>query len=66
LNGLEVAEAIRARGCATPIVMISDGQAEPADQQRAVEAGLRFVRQPITLAQFEATIAAIASHTAAE
>jgi two-component system, NarL family, capsular synthesis sensor histidine kinase RcsC len=61
LNGLEVAEAIRARGCATPIVMIS-GHAEPADRGRAIEAGLRFVRKPITLAQFEATMAEVSDH----
>jgi hypothetical protein len=41
-----------------PIVMIS-GHAEPADHQRAVGAGLRFVRKPITLAHFEATMAEV-------
>ena len=61
LTGLEVAEAIRARGCTTPIVMIS-GVAEPDDQRRAVQAGLRFVRKPVTLAQFEATMAEVVKH----
>ena len=64
LTGLEVAEAIRARGCATPIVMIS-GFAAPDDQRRAVEAGLRFVRKPVTFAQFEATMAEVAEHAGA-
>jgi CheY-like chemotaxis protein len=64
LNGFEVADAIRARGCRTPIVMIS-GYAEPNDQQRAVQAGLRFVRKPITFAQFEAMMAEVVEHAAA-
>jgi CheY-like chemotaxis protein len=63
-NGLEVADAIRARDCATPIVMIS-GHAEPTDQRRAVEAGLRFLRKPIILAQCEATMAEVVEHAAA-
>jgi CheY-like chemotaxis protein len=58
LTGLEVAEAIWARRRTTPIVMIS-GQAEPEDQRRAVQMGLRFLPKPIILAQFEATMAAI-------
>ena len=57
LTGLEVAEAIRARGCTTPIVMIS-GFAKPDDERRAVEAGLRSVRKPVAFAEFEATLAA--------
>ena len=61
LNGFEVADAIRARGCRTPIVMIS-GYAEPKDQQRAAQAGLRFLPKPIALAQFEATMAEIVEH----
>ena len=61
LTGLEVAAAIRARGCTTPIVMIS-GFAKPDDERRAVEAGLRFVRKPITFAQFEATMAEVVEH----
>jgi len=61
LTGLEVAEAIRARGCTTPIVMMS-GYAAPADQRRGGQAGLRFVRKPITFAQFEATIAEVVQH----
>ena len=56
LTGLDVAEAIRARGHTTPIVMIS-GHAEPDVQRRAVQAGLRFLRKPVSLAQFEAAIA---------
>jgi CheY-like chemotaxis protein len=64
LNGFQVAEAIRAQGRRTPIVMIS-GHAEPADQQRAVQAGLRFARKPITFAQFEAMMAEVVRHAAA-
>jgi CheY-like chemotaxis protein len=64
LTGLEVAAAIRARGCTTPIVMIS-GHAAPDDQRRAVDAGLRFVRKPITFAQFEATMAEVVEHPGA-
>jgi DNA-binding response OmpR family regulator len=55
LTGLEVAEAIRARGCTTPIVMVS-GRAAPDDQRRVVQAGLRFVPKPFTFAQIEATM----------
>jgi CheY-like chemotaxis protein len=55
LTGLEVAAAIRARSRTTPIVMIT-GFAKPDDEQRAAEAGLRFVRKPLTFAQFEATM----------
>jgi CheY-like chemotaxis protein len=58
LTGLEVAEAIWARSRTTPIVMIS-GQAEPEDQRRAVQMGLRFLPKPIILSQFAATMAAI-------
>jgi CheY-like chemotaxis protein len=61
LTGLEVAAAIRARGCTTPIVMIS-GCAAPDDQRRAVEAGLRFVCKPVTFAQFEALMAEVVEH----
>ena len=64
LTGLEVAAAIRARGCPTPIVLIS-GYAELDDQRRAIQAGLRFVRKPITFAEFEATMAEIVEHAAA-
>ena len=56
LTGLEVAAAIRARGCTTPIVMIS-GCATPDDEQRAIEAGLRFVCKPVAFAQFKAALA---------
>ena len=64
LTGLEVAEAIRARGHTTPIVMIS-GHAEPDDQQRAIQAGLRFLRKPVSLAQFAAVIAEVVEPAAA-
>ena len=61
LTGLEVAAAIRARGCTTPIVMIS-GFAKPDDERQAAQAGLRFVRKPVTFAQFEATLAEVVAH----
>jgi DNA-binding response OmpR family regulator len=61
LTGLEVAAAIRARGCTTPIAMIS-GCAGPDDQRRAVEAGLHFVCKPVTFAQFEALMAEVVEH----
>jgi CheY-like chemotaxis protein len=64
LTGLEVAEAIRARSCTTPIVMIS-GFAKPDAKRRAVEAGLRFVRKPLAVAEFEATLAAVEGALAA-
>jgi CheY-like chemotaxis protein len=64
LTGLEVAEAIRGRGYTTPIVMIS-GFAKPGDKRRADEAGLRFVRKPITFAQFAATMAEVMEHAGA-
>ena len=64
LTGLDVAEAIRARGHTTPIVMIS-GHAEPDVQRRAVQAGLRFLRKPVSLAQFEAAIAEVLEPAAA-
>jgi two-component system, NarL family, capsular synthesis sensor histidine kinase RcsC len=58
LTGLDVAEAIRARGHATPIVMIS-GHAEPDDRQRAFQAGLRFLCKPVSFSQFEAAMAEV-------
>jgi CheY-like chemotaxis protein len=64
LTGLEVAEAIRARGCTTPIVMLS-GHAAPDDERRAIQAGLRFVRKPVTFAQFEATMTEVVEQAAA-
>jgi CheY-like chemotaxis protein len=64
LTGLEVAAAIRARGCTTPIVMIS-GFAKPDDERQAIEAGLRFVRKPIAFAQFKATMAEVVQHAGA-
>jgi CheY-like chemotaxis protein len=59
LTGLEIAEAIRARSRTTPIVLIS-GSAEQPDEQRAALAGLRFLRKPVSFAQFKATVAAAA------
>lgn len=64
LTGLEVAEAIRDRACMTPIVMIS-GHAAPDDQRRAAEAGLRFVRKPVTFAQFKAAMEEVVQQAAA-
>jgi two-component system capsular synthesis sensor histidine kinase RcsC len=58
LTGLEVAAAIQARSRTTPIVMIS-GFAKPDDERRAIEAGLRFVRKPLTFAQFKAALAEV-------
>jgi CheY-like chemotaxis protein len=58
LTGLEIAEAIRARGLTTPIVLIS-GSAEEPDERRAAETGLRFLRKPVSFAQFEASLAAV-------
>ena len=58
LTGLEVAEAIRARSRTTPIVLIS-GSAEEPDERRAAEAGLRFLRKPVSFAQFKAALAAV-------
>jgi hypothetical protein len=45
--------------------MLISGYAELDDQRRAIQAGLRFVRKPITFAQFEATMAEIVEHAAA-
>ena len=64
LTGLEVAAAIQARSCTTPIVMIS-GFAGPDDERRAAEAGVRFLRKPIAFAQFKATLAEIMEHAGA-
>jgi two-component system, NarL family, capsular synthesis sensor histidine kinase RcsC len=64
LTGLEVAASIRARGCTTPIVMLS-GHAEPDDERRAAQAGLRFVRKPVSFAKFEATMIEVAEHAGA-
>ena len=64
LTGLEVAAAIRTRGCTTPIVMIS-GCASPDDQRRAVEAGLHFVCKPVSFAQFETMMAEVVEHAGA-
>jgi CheY-like chemotaxis protein len=64
MTGFEVAEAIRARGCATPIVMLS-GHTATEDEQRAVELGMRFVRKPVTLATFEAAMAEVVLHAIA-
>jgi CheY-like chemotaxis protein len=64
LTGLEVAAAIRARGCTTPIVVIS-GCATPDDERQAIEAGLRFMCKPVTFAQFEAMMTEIGEHSEA-
>jgi DNA-binding response OmpR family regulator len=64
LTGLQVAEAIRARSCTTPIVMIS-GSAAPQDERRAGQAGLRFLPKPISFAQFAATMAEIVEYSGA-
>jgi CheY-like chemotaxis protein len=64
LTGLEVAEAIRARGHTTPVVMIS-GSANPRDERRAAQAGLRFLRKPVTFAQFEAAMTEVVEHAGA-
>ena len=58
LTGLEIAEAIRARSRTTPVVLIS-GSAEQPDETRAAQAGLRFLRKPVSFAQFKATLAAL-------
>ena len=58
LTGLEIAEAIRARSRTTPVVLIS-GSAEQPDERRAAQAGLLFLRKPISFAQFKTTLAAI-------
>ena len=58
LTGLEIAEAIRGGGHTTPIVLIS-GSAEEPDERRAAQAGLRFLRKPVSFAQFKAALAAV-------
>ena len=58
LTGLEIAEALRARSRTTPIVLIS-GSAQQPDERRAAEAGLRFLRKPVSFAQFKAMLAAV-------
>ena len=58
LTGLEIAEAIRARSHTTPVVLIS-GSAEQPDEARAEQAGLHFLRKPVSFAQFKATLAAV-------
>jgi CheY-like chemotaxis protein len=58
LTGLEIAEAIRARSHTSPVVLIS-GSAEQPDERRAAQAGLLFLRKPISFAQFKATLAAV-------
>ena len=58
LTGLEIAAAIQARSRTTPVVLIS-GSAEQPDETRAAQAGLRFLRKPVSFAQFKATLAAL-------
>ena len=57
LRGLEIAEAIHARSPTTPILLIS-GSAQEADVRRAAEAGLHFLRKPVSFAQFKAALVA--------
>ena len=64
LTSLEVVAAIQARGCPTPIVLIS-GCAEPDDERHAVEAGLRFVCKLLTFAEFEAMMAEVVQQAGA-
>jgi hypothetical protein len=45
--------------------LLRDVLTEPDDERRAVEAGLRFVRKPITFAQFEATMAEVVEQAGA-
>ena len=56
LTGLEIAAAIRARSVTTPIVLVS-GSADSQDERRAGQAGLHFLRKPVTFAQFKAALA---------
>ena len=58
MTGLEVAAAIQARCYTTPIVVLS-GCAKPEDERGVLSAGLRFMRKPVTLAQFTATMAEV-------
>jgi CheY-like chemotaxis protein len=64
LTGLDIAEAIRARSRTTPVVLIS-GSAEEPDERRAARAGLRFLRKPVSFAQFTAMLAAVVEHARA-
>jgi CheY-like chemotaxis protein len=64
-TGLEIAEAIRARSRTTPVVLIS-GSAEQPDETRAEQAGLRFLRKPVSFAQFKATLEALVDPAGAE
>ena len=61
LTGLAVAEAIRARGHTTPIVMFS-GSATPCDERRAARAGVRVLRKPIGFAQFQAALTEVVEY----
>jgi CheY-like chemotaxis protein len=61
LTGLEIAEAIRARSRTTLVVLIS-GSAEPQDERRVGQAGLRFLRKPVTFAQFKTALAGVVEH----
>ena len=65
LTGLEIAAVIRARSGTTPIVLIS-GSAEEPDERRAAEAGLRFLRKPVSFAQFKAMLEALVAPAGAE
>jgi hypothetical protein len=39
--------------------MLISGSAEEPDERRVAEAGLRFLRKPVSFAQFKATLAAV-------
>ena len=64
LTGLEVAAAIRARSGTTPIVIIS-GTVDHHAEGRAALAELRYLRKPITFAQFAAALAEAGEHVGA-
>jgi len=64
LTGFDVAETIRARSWTTPIVMICAAD-EPHHERRAAQAGVRFLRKPISFAQFKATLAEVVQHAGA-
>ncbi len=56
MSGLEVADTIRARCPATPIVVIS-GSADALDIQRIRGAGFLFLQKPVSIKEFMNTVA---------
>lgn len=64
LTGFQLAQAIRARGCTTPIVMIS-GSADQGEERQARELGLRFLHKPLSFAQFAAAMAEVVEYSGA-